>query len=127
MGYSAYKEVTDWSQSETRVPNHIYLFDGKSNVMAYAKESSGEVLRMKKPLKIDTRRRKFEKVKHPALDAIAKTLESTMEAPEGIAVKSDSGKTYYITESNGRYKCNCVGFGYRGKCKHIEKFNENSQ
>ena len=120
MGYSAYKEVTEWDYSEFVVPNHVYLFDGKSNIMAYAKASNNEMVVLEKPLALDTRRRKFEKVKHKALDAYAKTLSSNAGTPEGIPVKSDSGKTYYITESNGKYKCNCVGFGYRGKCKHIE-------
>jgi hypothetical protein len=120
MGISAYKEVTVWNNPEFRVPQNVYLFDGKSNALAYAKESNGEIFIFKKPLPMDTRRRKFEKVKHKALDAIAKTFTISQDAPEGIAVKSDSGKTYYITESNGIYRCSCVGFGYRGKCKHIE-------
>jgi hypothetical protein len=120
MGISAYKEVTEWDNSEFVVPNHTYLFDGKSNILAYAKASNDELVIMNKPMKIDTRRRKFEKVRHDALEALGKTLESVQEAPQGIAVQSDSGKTYYITESNGNYRCNCVGFGYRGKCKHID-------
>ena len=74
MGISAYKEVTEWNNDEFIVPNHIYLFDGKSNILAYAKESSDEVTIFKKPMPMDTRRRKFEKVKHKALDALAKTL-----------------------------------------------------
>ena len=120
MSVSAYKEVTEWDKSEFRVPNHIYLFDGKSNAIAYAKEGSGEVIKFKEPLRIDTRRRKFEKVKHAALDAIGKAFTISQDKPEGIEVKSDSGKTYYITESNGKYRCNCVGFGYLFYCKHID-------
>lgn len=120
MSIGVYKEVTEWDKSEFQVPNHIYLFDGKSNAIAYAAFGSGEVMRFKKPLRIDTRRRKFVKVKHYALEAIAKTFQEVEEKPEGIEVKSNSGKIYYITESNGNYRCNCVGFGYRGKCKHVD-------
>ena len=38
MGISAYKEITEWDNDEFIVPNHTYLFDGKSNILAYAKE-----------------------------------------------------------------------------------------
>ena len=96
MGISAYKEITEWDNSEFVVPNHIYLFDGKSNILAYAKESSDEVTIFKKPLPMDTRRRKFEKVKHKALDALAKTIFAEPEAKSDFPnwqVKSDSGKT----------------------------------
>ena len=125
MGISAYKEVTDWSQAEAKVPNHTYLFDGKSNILAYAKESNDELVILYKPLALDTRRRKFEKVKHQALDEYAKTI---VEAPPLVAnniniftVQSDSGKSYTVELVNGKYSCNCVGFAYRGKCKHSEQ------
>jgi len=28
-------------------------------------------------------------------------------------------KTYKVLLSNGRYSCDCVGFGYRKTCKHV--------
>lgn len=130
MGISAYKEVTDWSQSETKVPNHTYLFDGKSNILAYAKESNDEVVILHKPLPLDTRRRKFVKVKHEALDAYGATV--VLDAPDlqnvpHWTVKSDSGKTYTVTLESGKYACNCVGYAYRGKCKHSESVASEQQ
>jgi hypothetical protein len=127
MGISAYKEVTEWDNSEFVVPNHIYLFDGKSNILAYAKESSDEVTIFKKPMPMDTRRRKFEKVKHKALDALAKTIfvepEQELTTPHW-KVKSDSGKTYTVELIGGKYVCNCVGYSYRGSCKHSEQIKK---
>ena len=70
MGISAYQEVTEWNESEYSVPNHTYLFDGKSNILAYAKASNNEITVFKKPLPLDNRRRKFVKVKHKALDKL---------------------------------------------------------
>jgi len=35
-------------------------------------------------------------------------------------VKSDSGKEYIVELISGKYHCNCVGYGYRGKCKHSD-------
>lgn len=125
MSISVYKEVTDWSKSEFKVPNHTYLFDGKSNILAYAKASNDELVILHKPLAMDTRYRKFEKVKHKALDEYAKTV---VEAPPPVAnniniftVQSDSGKSYTVELVNGKYSCNCVGFAYRGKCKHSDQ------
>ena len=126
MGISAYKEVTVWD-SEFPVPNHTYLFDGKSNILAYAKASNGEVCVLKKPLPVDTRRRKFEKVKHKALDAIAKTI---VIEPEEVStnpnwqVKSDSGKSYTVELIGDKYICNCIGYSYRGTCKHSDQIKK---
>ena len=125
MGISAYKEVTEWDNKEFVVPNHTYLFDGKSNILAYAKASNDELVILHKPLPLDGRRRKFIKVKHEALDAYGATI---VLAPPPVAnninifmVKSDSGKEYTVEKIDGKYSCNCVGFAYRGKCKHSEQ------
>ncbi len=130
MGISAYKEVTEWDNSEFVVPNHTYLFDGNSNILAYAKASNDELVILHKPLKLDNRRRKFVKVKHEALDAYGATVVLAVPNLENTphwTVKSDSGKSYTITLESGKYTCNCVGFAYRGKCKHssqVQKENE---
>ncbi len=130
MGISAYKEITEWSDTEFVVPNHTYLFDGKSNILAYAKASNGELVILHKPLPLDTRRRKFIKVKHKALDEYGATVVldvPNLENTPHWSVKSDSGKTYTVTLESGKYQCNCVGYAYRGKCKHSEQVkNENS-
>ena len=122
MGISSYAEVTEWD-SEYSVPNHTYLFDGKSNILAYAPRGGEEIVKLEIPLKLNTNRRKFVKVKHKALDKFAKTViieEPKSEYPNW-QVKSDSGKTYTVSLIEGKYSCNCVGYGYRGKCKHSEQ------
>lgn len=131
MVISAYKEVTEWNNDEFVVPNHTYLFDGKSNILAYAKASNDELVILHKPLPIDTRRRKFVKVKHEALDAYGATVtleEINLDKVPHWTVKSDSGKSYIVTFESGKYQCNCVGYSYRGKCKHSEQIRkENSE
>jgi hypothetical protein len=128
MSISAYKEVTEWDNPEFRVPNHTYLFDGKSNILAYAKATNDELVILHKPLPIDTRRRKFIKVSHKALDEYGATVAVT---PPPVAnninifmVQSDSGKTYTVELVGGKYSCNCIGFAYRGKCKHSGQIKE---
>ena len=127
MGISAYKEVTEWDNSEFVVPNHVYLFDGKSNILAYAKASNDELVILHKPLPMDTRRRKFIKVKHKALDEYGATVVldvPNLENTPHWSVKSDSGKTYTVTLESGKYQCNCVGYAYRGKCKHSNEIKK---
>ena len=127
MGISAYKEVTEWNESEYVVPNHTYLFDGKSNILAYAKASNDELVILHKPLPMDTRRRKFIKVKHKALDEYGATVVldvPNLENTPHWSVKSDSGKTYTVTLESGKYQCNCVGYAYRGKCKHSDEIKK---
>jgi len=130
MSISAYREVTDWSDSEYAVPNHTYLFDGKSNILAYVIEDNDEVIVFQKPMKVSTTRRKFEKVKHKALDKLAKSLQSEEKTLQSTnpqwQVKSDSGKIYTVELNGSKYSCNCIGYGYRGKCKHSDQVrNEN--
>jgi hypothetical protein len=130
MAISAYKEITEWDNSEFVVPNHTYLFDGKSNILAYAKASNGELVILHKPLPVDTRRRKFIKVKHKALDEYGATVVidvPNLENTPHWSVKSDSGKTYTVTLESGKYQCNCVGYAYRGKCKHSDSVAKKQQ
>ena len=130
MGISSYREVTEWDNSEFVVPNHTYLFDGKSNILAYAKASNDELVILHKPLPMDTRRRKFIKVKHKALDEYGATVVldvPNLENTPHWSVKSDSGKTYTVTLESGKYQCNCIGYAYRGKCKHSDSVASEQQ
>ena len=96
--------------------------------MAYAIAGTDEVVTFNKPMKVSTTRRKFEKVKHKALDKLAKTLQSEEKTLQSAnpqwQVKSDSGKVYTVELIGSKYSCNCVGYGYRGKCKHSEQIKE---
>jgi hypothetical protein len=130
MGISAYKEVTEWDNSEFVVPNHTYLFDGKSNILAYAKATNDELVILHKPLPIDTRRRKFIKVKHKALDEYGATVVidvPNLDNTPHWSVVSNSGKTYTVTLESGKYQCNCIGYAYRGACKHSKQIKEEQE
>ena len=111
------KEVTEWEW-----PNHTYLVSAGGKLLAYVKEGTKEAIKLSGNIAFDKRYRKFVKVENPELSALAIT-----EKGAGIEVKSESGKTYYITKGNKGLVCNCVGFGFRGKCKHIEQFNKESE
>jgi len=79
---------------------------------------------------MDTRRRKFIKVKHEALDSYGATVVldvPNLENTPHWSVKSDSGKTYTVILESGKYQCNCVGYAYRGKCKHSQSVASEQQ
>jgi hypothetical protein len=39
-------------------------------------------------------------------------------------VEGSKGKKYNVKHENEVWECTCVGFGYRRKCKHVEKAKE---
>ena len=130
MSISAYQEITEWTDVEFTVPQHTYLFDGKSNALAYAKRGGDDIFIFKKPLKIDTRRRKFIKVKHKALDEYGATVVldvPNLDNTPHWTVKSDSGKSYTVILESSKYTCNCIGFAYRGACKHSKQIKEEQE
>lgn len=36
-------------------------------------------------------------------------------------IEGSKGNVYTVTESNGRFSCDCVGFGFRNDCKHVKE------
>jgi len=128
MGLSAYKEVTEWEGEHSKTRNHTYLFNGKNKALAYAKDGDAEIFVFHTPLTIDTRRRKFVKVKHKNLDTFAKTVQTKSKSDNpSWTVKSESGNTYTVELIDGKYQCNCTGYSYRGSCKHSKSVAEKQQ
>ena len=41
------------------------------------------------------------------------------EPAKVIEVKGSKGNTYKVTKQGNKWKCECSGFQFRGKCKHI--------
>ena len=41
------------------------------------------------------------------------------EPEKVIEVKGSKGNTYKVTKQRDKWKCECSGFQFRGKCKHI--------
>lgn len=114
-----YREVTDWD-AEYSVPNHVYLFVNSDSIIAYVKESDNTVHRLKTPLKISRKGRKFVKVTNTDLSKISKEyFGSNSDNVKKYKVDS-KGNEYIVEEDNGKYSCTCAGFSFRGKCKHIE-------
>ena len=54
------KEITDWSDSKTNVPNHTYIVRPDGHLAGYIKTGTKEEILFKKPMKqFSKSRRKF--------------------------------------------------------------------
>lgn len=102
----AFREITQWNDD---TPTGIYLLEG-DKCFAFC-NFKGEITKFSKPLQIDKRGRKFEKVQN--------LFECEVETdPELVAVAGSKGATYYVNPKEKT--CTCPGFTFRGKCKHVE-------
>lgn len=123
MAYEILREVSDWKVDYPC--SHTYLLNG-DKIVAYIKEGDDEINIIKSNLKIDKRYRKFIKIKHDLLQQlIPKEKDNNLRIFNVLS----KDKTY-VVELNikkDRYRCNCTGFTYRGKCKHIDAVAKKQQ
>lgn len=123
MAYEILQEVSTWNGDYNC--NHTYLLNG-DKIIAYIKEGDNQVNIINSKMRIDKRYRKFIKVKNSALSKLI-----PKEKPTNIRVFNvQSKEKVYIVELNttkSRYSCNCTGFTYRGKCKHIDAVAKTQQ
>lgn len=116
--YEIVKEVTVWT-ADCAVPNHTYLMSKSGDLIAYAVEGTNEI--RKSTIKIDRARRKFVKVNHAGLEKLIPKVAKTEAPRNGRLFKVKSKDKEYLVELIGnRLSCSCIGFGYRGKCKHAD-------
>lgn len=116
------KETTVWN-TDYSVCNHTYLLDG-DKIVAYIKDgdNTNTVNIIKSKMRIDKRRRTFIKVNSPALSKLIPTKTNNR------LFKVKSKDKEYMVEFNGKkLTCNCTGFTYRAKCKHIVAVAEKQQ
>jgi hypothetical protein len=124
------KEITQW-QVNYRSPNHTYLVNDKNQIIAYAKFNSNKIVILKTRHNLDKRYRKFISDNHIELSKLIPKYISENIKKENIQkdiipkksrifkVKSKE-KEYTVILNNKQYNCNCIGFEYRRKCKHVE-------
>jgi hypothetical protein len=110
----AYKETTVWEGSTTI--NHTYLLEG-DNMIAYMRSQTSVPFYFKKPIRIDKRGRKFERLDVNPFDSVPQVViaqESTVKEIEG-----SKGAKYYVNLEDKT--CTCPGYTYRGTCKHTKE------
>lgn len=108
------QEVTEWS---TATPNHTYIVnDSKDKLYAYVRMGTRDLVKLSKPMKFYTNKRKFRELK----ETFGFILEEEKPVGQTWSVQGSKGDTYTVELLDGTYTCTCSGFKFRGKCKHIE-------
>ena len=119
------QEITVWN-CEYKVPNNIYLLNKAGKLIAYIKEGEDIINQLKNPMTFDKARRKFIKIQHDGLSKLIKDekQDNTKRIiPKNVQLfnVNSNDRDYTVEVTDNRYfSCTCIGFGYRGKCKHVE-------
>lgn len=120
MAYEILQEVSQWDADYKC--NHTYLLNG-DKIVAYIKQGDTEVNILNHQMRIDKRYRKFIKVKNTALSILIPKQDNIIKKDNVRVFNVKSKEKVYIVELDtviDRYSCNCTGFTFRGKCKHID-------
>ena len=119
------QEITVWD-CEYKVPNNTYLLNKAGKLIAYIKEGEDIINQLKTPMVFDKARRKFIKIQHNGLSKLIKDekQDNTKRIiPKNVQLfnVNSNDRDYTVEVTDNRYfSCTCIGFGYRGKCKHVE-------
>lgn len=120
------QELTVWTAGFA-VPNHTYYVnDSKTKMVGYIKEGSTHLMMFTRPMSLDRRGRKFAVLARRAeSDSVYFTKETpVVQSSNTITVEGSKGSKYFITKSGDNYVCQCPGFMFRRKCKHIDVLKE---
>lgn len=105
------QEITDWE-----LPNGIYHINDESHLVGY-QPAGGKYKEFTKPMKrFSKARRKFT--------VIGTREDKAVSAQNTWEFDGSKGNKYVVTETDGKIKCNCPGFTFRGNCKHATEISE---
>ena len=116
MAYEILQEVSQWDADYNC--NHTYLLNG-DKIIAYIKQGDNQVNIMKSQMRIDKRYRKFIKVNNMRLSKLIPKDNTDNNRIFNVKSK-DKEYTVILDNANNTLSCNCIGFTYRGECKHIK-------
>lgn len=112
------REVTEWTGFQ-RQPNHVYVMDG-DRALAYSAWGTEKPFYFRTFQRLDRRGRKFVELKGNRWKFDLKRFqEAAKPAGKVYEVQGSRGDVYQVTDLDGRLSCNCVGFHFRGTCKHL--------
>lgn len=63
----------------------------------------------------------FNEVRRLWKERPRRAVKEEVKFKEFLITSASSGNSYKVTLDNYAWKCGCQGFGWRGKCKHIEE------
>ena len=107
------KETTKWKDG---TPNHVYvLSDDKRSMFAYVNGLTGVATKFGGRRTFDPRYRTFRIIKRGVESGEVQSKNRTWK------VTGSKGDVYTIEETDNGKTCSCAGFGYRGKCRHVNQ------
>ena len=107
------KETTKWNDN---TPNHVYvLSDDKRSMYGYVNALTGKAMKFKNRCSFDPRYRTFRILKRGVESGEEQSKNRTWK------VTGSKGDVYTIEETENGKTCSCAGFGYRGKCRHVNQ------
>lgn len=107
------KETTKWNDN---TPNHVYvLSDDKRSMYGYVNTITGKAIKFDGRRSFDPRYRTFRVIKRGVESGEEKSKNRTWK------VTGSKGDVYTIEETENGKVCSCAGFGYRGKCRHVNQ------
>lgn len=113
------REVTEWAV-DYRQPNHVYLMKG-DRALAYVPWGQGPVQRLRTPLRIDQRGRRFTEVP----DVWGLLQQDTQDHHiRTWQVQGSRGDNYSVSLDEGRWNCTCAGHQFRGRCRHVDEVKQ---
>ena len=118
----AFRETTVWTE---KTPNHTYLLEG-DNMLAYIPYGKTEATWFKKPIRIDRRGRKFEKLEENPFEAVAiPQVVVEQRDVDVVEISGSKGAKYYLNRI--QKTCTCPGYTYRGTCKHVKELEAKNE
>ena len=109
-----FEETTEWKST---APNHTYLLsDDKSKMYAYVRQGTDIVFKFKKPIRFDTKGRRFVAVKNKW----QYNIDTAADANPRWEVQGSKGDVYVVEQTDNGLSCSCSGFRFRGACRHVK-------
>lgn len=117
-----YQEITtDWLGD---IPNHTYLLnDSRDRMLGYVASNTNRLQLFKAPVTFDGRRRKFKAV--PNTWGWIPPKESNTNPT--VTITGSRGDLYKVERTDGRLRCSCSGYKFRGQCKHVTEVERTKQ
>lgn len=105
------EEITEW---KSNTPNHTYFVsEGRDRMFGYVPLSTGVPVTFSKPIRFETRGRRFRAVDNRWNFAVTATVNPTW------TVEGSRGNQYQVEKTETGLTCTCPGFAFRGKCRHV--------
>ena len=110
---------TEWN-TDFRIPCHIYVIQN-TRMIGYVKEGTTNVHYFKQPMSFDKRKRKLKNLSQTSLRKMGINVDPNRgdSSVKEITVNGSKGNQYIVSIDGDKTSCTCLGYQFRGQCRHI--------